>query len=115
MFLNSLNEQEYAEFVRSKPADQSIEKYMKSGLASELLEGDVEKEKASYQANELVLLEQARLQEKEDQLNNITVNELELKLQFQVFYDPTFKEFIDIVGREHDDELPLFAQLYVLK
>ena len=40
MFLNSLNEQEYAEFVRSKPADQSVEKYMKSGLASELLQDD---------------------------------------------------------------------------
>ena len=36
-FLNSLNEQEYAEFVRSKPADISVSKYMHSGLFSEML------------------------------------------------------------------------------
>ena len=39
-FLNSLNEQEYAEFVRNKPVDQSVEKYMKSGMASELLQSN---------------------------------------------------------------------------
>ena len=55
-FLNSLNEQEYAEFVRSKPADQSVEKYMKSGLASELLQDDEGREKVAYQAHELSLL-----------------------------------------------------------
>ena len=43
-FLNSLNEQEYAEFVSSKPGDLSIGKYMKSGMADELLQGNREKE-----------------------------------------------------------------------
>ena len=40
-FLNSLNEQEYAEFVRNKPVGQSLDKYMKSGIASELLQSGI--------------------------------------------------------------------------
>ena len=58
-FLNMLNEQEYAEFVKSKPNDQSVDKYMHSGLASELLQADKIKEKVSYQAKELRLLEES--------------------------------------------------------
>ena len=32
-----------------------------------------------------------------------------------MFYDPTFAEFIEIVGKKINPELPLFAQLYILK
>ena len=39
----------------------------------------------------------------------------ELQGQFKVFHDPNFTEFVQIVGKEFDDELPLFAQLYILK
>ena len=66
VFLNSLNEQEYAEFVRNKPSDQSIDKYMKSGMASELLQPGKEREKVGYQRRELDLLEQTRVRENED-------------------------------------------------
>ena len=62
------------------------------------------------------LLEKAHQQETEDRnLNNISVDELEIKKQFQVFYDPTFREFIDIIGHELDEDLPLYVQLYLLK
>lgn len=115
-FLNSLNEQEYAEFLRSKPADQSIDKYMKSGLASELLDSATKREKVAYQARELALLEEARATEEHDSLlNSVVTTEEEIRRQFTVFYDPTFREFVEIVGREHNDELPLFSQLYILK
>ena len=80
VFLNSLNEQEYAEFVRNKPADQSIQKYMRSGLASELLQPEKIREKVAYQARELSLLEESKLQEQEDHnLNSIAENEMEIK------------------------------------
>ena len=39
IFLNSLNEQEYAEFVRSRNVGAD-NKYGKSGMASETLESD---------------------------------------------------------------------------
>ena len=65
---------------------------------------------------ELKLLEQARQIENEDQvLNSLSNDEAEIQKQFTVFYDPTFSEFIDIMGREHNEDLPLFCQLYVLK
>lgn len=53
VFLNGLNEQEYAEFVRSKPADLSISKYMQSGMASEFLQADHQREKVAFQKKEL--------------------------------------------------------------
>ena len=42
-------------------------------------------------------------------------DEQELSKQFKVFHDPTFAEFIEIVGVSINPELPLFAQLYILK
>ena len=65
---------------------------------------------------ELELLQQSRQLESDEQvLNNIAENETEIKRQFTVFFDPTFKEFIDIVGRHCNQDLPLFSQLYILK
>jgi hypothetical protein len=32
-----------------------------------------------------------------------------------VFRDPTFNEFIGLVGPQINKDLPLFAQLYILK
>jgi hypothetical protein len=40
---------------------------------------------------------------------------LEVSEQFKAFRDPSFHEFTQIVGKEHDPELPLYAQLYILK
>lgn len=34
---------------------------------------------------------------------------------FKVFRDPTFNEFVQIVGSKYNQDLPLFAQLYILK
>ena len=42
-------------------------------------------------------------------------DEKELNKQFKVFHDPTFADFIEIVGASINPELPLFAQLYILK
>ena len=39
----------------------------------------------------------------------LDLDEQELSKQFKVFYDPTFAEFIDIVGKKFNPELPLFA------
>lgn len=41
--------------------------------------------------------------------------ESEIAKEFKVFKDPTFNEFIQIVGADFNEELPLFAQLYILK
>ena len=48
-------------------------------------------------------------------MNSIATNEEEIRRQFTVFYDPNFLEFIDIVGKEYNEELPLFSQLYIMK
>jgi hypothetical protein len=39
----------------------------------------------------------------------------EIREQFKVFKDPTFQEFIQIVGTSYNGDLPLFAQLYILR
>lgn len=39
----------------------------------------------------------------------------DISSEFKVFRDPSFKEFIDIVGVEYNKDLPLFAQLYIIK
>ena len=41
--------------------------------------------------------------------------EQEMKKQFKVFFDPSFYEFSKITGRVLKPDLPLFAQLYLLK
>lgn len=33
----------------------------------------------------------------------------EIQKEFKVFRDPTFHDFIKIVGKENNDKLPLFA------
>ena len=47
VFLNSLNEQEYAEFVRSRKVGVD-NKYGKSSLASEILESDNKQSMLQY-------------------------------------------------------------------
>ena len=39
----------------------------------------------------------------------------DISKEFKVFRDPTFNEFISIVGTKYNQDLPLFAQLYILK
>lgn len=39
----------------------------------------------------------------------------DLSQEFKVFRDPTYQEFIEIVGNKYNPNLPLFAQLYILK
>lgn len=39
----------------------------------------------------------------------------EISKEFKVFRDPTFNDFIKIVGTKANEDLPLFAQLYILK
>ena len=41
--------------------------------------------------------------------------EKDLAKELKVFRDPTFNEFIQIVGADFNEDLPLFAQLYILK
>ncbi len=39
----------------------------------------------------------------------------EIKKDFKVFQDPNYHDFIKIVGTKNHQDLPLFAQLYILK
>lgn len=43
------------------------------------------------------------------------INVEDISKELKVFRDPTFNEFIQIVGTQFNGDLPLFAQLYILK
>lgn len=45
----------------------------------------------------------------------MSIEEDDLQQQFKVFRDPSFNDYVKIVGREFNPELPLFAQLYIVK
>ncbi len=97
VFLNSLTQPEYVIFVENQ---KNALKWEQTGLQSEIL------------ADRHLIIDE-EMQVDETAPDEFSVEEL--REQFKVFKDPTYQQFIQIVGTEYSKDLPLFAQLYILK
>ncbi len=104
-FLNSLTQDEFTEFISER--DIPIEKLTETGRASEFARESLKEKEIELKENHLKqLMTQSPVEEHdlEDHTNEL-----------KVFRDPTFSEFVEIVGKSYNPDLPLFAQLYICK
>lgn len=99
-FLNSLSEDEFTEFIQQR--DLPLEKLGETGRASELAHFAPE---ADIDLREQHLQELSALMESEDD----HLDSKDVMDEFKVFRDPTFNEFIEIVGSTYNPDMPLFA------
>ena len=97
-FLNSLTQQEYVYFVETRKSD----KWDASGVKTEFVSEKMDEQVQDFDVPET-----------EEIANDLSAEEL--REQFKVFRDPNFQEFLQITGTKHNPDLPLFAQLFVLR
>ena len=89
-----------------------MERLADTGRPSELSGFDPHKENL-IELKEQALQEAA--QHAHSEQDSMEVNIEDISKEFKVFRDPTFAEFIEIVGPKYNPDLPLFAQLYIVK
>lgn len=106
-FLNSLTPDEFNEFINER--DLPLDKLTETGRKPELVTPSLREKEIELREEHLKELLSLNNTDSDDHLEEDLTNEL------KVFRDPTFNDFVQIVGTQHNPELPLFAQLYICK
>lgn len=98
---------EFNEFINER--DLPLEKLTETGRRPELVMPSLRDQEIALREEHLKELLALNNTDSEDNFEEDVTNEL------KVFRDPTFNDFIQIVGTQYDPDLPLFAQLYICK
>ncbi|CDW79965.1 UNKNOWN [Stylonychia lemnae] len=109
-FLNHLTDDEFTEFIQNR--EIQIDKLAETGKDSEIF-------RSSLKEQLITLSEQEQIEEFKQKYLDHNIEEAiesdDISQEFKVFKDPTFTDFIKIVGTNYNQELPLYAQLYILR
>eukprot|EP00347_Sterkiella_histriomuscorum_P008086 403346424 len=113
-FLNHLTDDEFTEFISHRDIKLDDKVLNNTGKTSEdvRINGRLREQ----------MIELAEEEAANEFKNKFMMNELEEMIdnqdvtnEFKVFKDPTFSDFIKIFGKTYNKDLPLYAQLYIIK
>lgn len=122
LFLNALTDDEFTEFISNRDLKfeaEELQAMNQGALGSGFYQVDQLMETGKQSEVSRVNLLQETMEEQaphamDEHLDDIKERH-EVENEFKVFRDPTFADFIKIFGKSYNPDLPLYAQLYVLK
>ena len=102
-FFNNLSDDEFTEFIQSR--DVTVDKLKETGKEKEFYAPNMRE--SMIDTRESMLIEEAM--QRHEEMEHTELQMEDISKEFKVFRDPTFHEFIQIMGTKYNEDLPLFA------